>query len=358
MKSFNTKNLDNKFKLNDILNKVPLGTELYICNDGSNVWVESQPLDDDIYNLCTETLGQLLEKKNNISWGKVTARDGLHVRKQGSLEAEIINVLDYGQSVHIIGQNEQWYEIDKPCNGWVYKMYIELSKVQPLYRPIQKNQEPQIKWGRTTAEAGLNIRAEGDINAQIVNVLDYGQRFHIVGENDKWYEIDKPCNGWIYKEYTSLSNTPHTISDNLLQFTKSWEGFSATPYQDAGGNWTIGYGICTYNQRPDYTMTEAEASQQLENTLNDLASQLYEVVGEYDLNQSEFDSLVDFSYNLGLEALRSSTLLRNINACKNNSTLMEDFRMWSYCDGRALEGLLRRRTAEAQMWLYGQYNNN
>ncbi|WP_408069141.1 glycoside hydrolase family protein, partial [Sarcina ventriculi] len=46
--------------------------------------------------------------------------------------------------------------------------------------------------------------------------------------------------------------------------------------------------------------------------LNEVALQITPLTQGLNLNQNEFDSLVDFAYNLGVDALKNSDLLANI----------------------------------------------
>ena len=278
-----TKPLPNEFNLSNLLNNIPRNVDLTLYKDDVGYWIQSNPLSENLYNLCKETLGNLL---------------------------------------------------------------------------FEKPTDPEINWGKIISPVGLNCRDNAMLNANVVGILQEGQRFHITKDCGDWYQIDMPFKGFIYKEYTQTSQTPKSVSDELLSFTKSWEGFSSTPYQDAGGNWTIGYGICSYSEKPASNMTQQEASEQLKETLNNLASQIFELYSKYNLCQSEFDSLVDFAYNLGLGALKGSDLVANFETCDNTQTILGDFTAWSYCDGKQLPGLVRRRISESDMWLKGEYNNN
>ncbi|MGL4990951.1 MAG: glycoside hydrolase family protein [Sarcina sp.] len=213
-------------------------------------------------------------------------------------------------------------------------------------------------YGYVTSTIGLNIRQEANTTSEILNVLDYGQRFKIQSVDEEWYLISAPITGYIYKEYTNVQNQEiSSVSNNLINFTASWEGFSAVPYKDAGGNWTVGFGICTYNQKPS-PITWDQAYADLKETLENLAQEVYQITSELNLTQTQFDSLVDFAYNLGINALKTSDLLINIKQCLNNSIIIGDFTAWSYCDGQKLLGLERRRIAEAKMFLDGVYINN
>lgn len=216
-----------------------------------------------------------------------------------------------------------------------------------------------FNWGVCNSGVGLNIRNNPSIDSNIIAVLECGQRCKLDKTfiNDKWYKISAPFVGYVYKEYINTSSTPTAVSSNLVNFTASWEGFSATPYLDAGGNWTVGFGDCTYNEKPQ-SVTYQQALTNLENTLNNLASQISTAFVEDNLTQYEFDALVDFAYNLGFSALMGSDLVANFRTCDNNSIIEPDFTAWSYCDGNELKGLYRRRIAEYQMFCLNQYNNN
>ena len=246
---------------------------------------------------------------------------------------------------------------------WIQSTSISNELYQDIYNKIgdilySKPDEITINWGKVISPVGLNCREEASSSSNVVEILQDGQRFHIISDDGDWYQIDKPYSGYLLKKYTKTSQTPQTISDELLSFTKSWEGFSSTGYQDAGGNWTIGFGNCSFGEKPDYTVTQVQASATLRETLNNLASQIFELYSKYNLCQSEFDSLVDFAYNLGLEALKGSDLVANFETCDNTQTILGDFTAWSYCDGKQLEGLVNRRISESDMWLKGEYNNN
>lgn len=67
------------------------------------------------------------------------------------------------------------------------------------------------------------------------------------------------------------------------------------------------------------------------------------------VTQNQFDALCCFAYNVGLGALRSSTLLKVINAGQYHLA-RENFLKWNKAGGRELAGLTKRRTAEADLF--------
>ena len=70
---------------------------------------------------------------------------------------------------------------------------------------------------------------------------------------------------------------------------------------------------------------------------------------EVDLNQSQFDSLVSWTFNLGWGALSSSTLLKVLNE-DNFAGVPEQIKRWNRAGGKVLDGLVRRREAEALLF--------
>jgi lysozyme len=68
------------------------------------------------------------------------------------------------------------------------------------------------------------------------------------------------------------------------------------------------------------------------------------------VNQSMFDSLVSFTFNLGCGSLRSSTLLGLLNS-GNYLAAADQFPRWVHAGGRVLPGLVRRRAMEQGMFL-------
>lgn len=69
-------------------------------------------------------------------------------------------------------------------------------------------------------------------------------------------------------------------------------------------------------------------------------------VGLTDLQK---DALTDFAFNLGIGALKGSTLLKKVNAGLW-SGIDKEFERWVYAGGQKSAGLLRRRKEEAKMF--------
>ena len=68
-----------------------------------------------------------------------------------------------------------------------------------------------------------------------------------------------------------------------------------------------------------------------------------------ELNQSQFDALVAWTFNLGVGNLRQSTMLRKLNEGDYQSVPSEMNR-WNKAGGKTLDGLIRRRKAEGLLF--------
>lgn len=139
---------------------------------------------------------------------------------------------------------------------------------------------------------------------------------------------------------------------------KRIEGFFTAPYDDngalPGGTWTIGYGsIRDRAGRPVTPQTppisEAEALELLTRDMNGAAGDVALRV-RVPLLEHEAAALISWTYNLGGGNLGSSTMLKRINA-NAKADVPGEMRRWIMHEGRPLVGLLRRRWAEAAIFL-------
>jgi lysozyme len=144
------------------------------------------------------------------------------------------------------------------------------------------------------------------------------------------------------------------VSNECVAFICKFEGFRAEPYVDPAGIPTIGYGSTYYAngavvKLDDDPITEQEAMLLMRTVLPRYEAAVNRYV-QVVINQNHFDALVSFSYNLGNEALRTSTLLKRINAGLFEEAGNE-FLRWVYADGKKLAGLERRRSEERALFL-------
>ena len=70
---------------------------------------------------------------------------------------------------------------------------------------------------------------------------------------------------------------------------------------------------------------------------------------EVDLTQNEFDALVMFCFNVGIDAFKKSTLLKLLNQGDYKS-VPEQLMRWTKAGGKQSNGLINRRKAEIMLW--------
>lgn len=145
--------------------------------------------------------------------------------------------------------------------------------------------------------------------------------------------------------------TERTISKEGLDLIKSFEGLSLKAYPDpgtGGAPWTIGYGHTGPDVSPGLVITEAKADELLRKDVARFEQGVRDLAGTHG-TQHQFDALVSFAFNVGLENLRRSTLLRKHNEGDYSGAAAE-FPKWNKAAGRVLTGLTRRREAEARLY--------
>jgi lysozyme len=131
--------------------------------------------------------------------------------------------------------------------------------------------------------------------------------------------------------------------------TQQFEGLRLEAYQDTGGVWTIGFGHTKGVKKGD-KCTKEDAEAYLREDMAEAVKAVNDLV-KVGITQQQFDALCDFVFNLGVNAFRNSTLLRLLNTGDYKSAYNQ-FARWKYDNGRVIEGLVRRRKAEADLFIH------
>ena len=143
-------------------------------------------------------------------------------------------------------------------------------------------------------------------------------------------------------------------SKDGLAIIKQYEGFRSKPYLCPAHVPTIGYGATYYPDGKKVTLNDPEVTEAYaEQILMKMLEYYEEGVNRYvqkKITQPQFDALVSFSYNLGLGALKSSTLLRKLNVNPSDPSIKTEFKKWVKANGRVLAGLVKRRGEEAELY--------
>jgi lysozyme len=137
------------------------------------------------------------------------------------------------------------------------------------------------------------------------------------------------------------------ISNEGISLIKKFEGCELEAYKCAAGVWTIGYGH-TKDVREGMTISKEQADNMLLNELDEYCEYVEKAVN-VNLEQCQFDALVSWTYNLGSTNLNESTMLRVLNE-KDYEEVPNQLKRWNKSNGKVLQGLVRRREAEALLF--------
>jgi GH24 family phage-related lysozyme (muramidase) len=114
-----------------------------------------------------------------------------------------------------------------------------------------------------------------------------------------------------------------------------------------GAPWTIGWGATGSGIDRGTVWTRAQCDQRLERDLARYAFDVAQAIGDAPTTQAQFDALVAFHYNTG--AIARATLTR-LHVAGDYAGARKEFARWNRAGGRVLDGLVRRRTAEARLY--------
>jgi lysozyme len=100
---------------------------------------------------------------------------------------------------------------------------------------------------------------------------------------------------------------------------------------------------------PNQVITQATAIALLDRDLAEFEQGVSDLV-QVPLTDNQYAALVSFTFNVGLGAFGSSTMLGYLNS-GNYAAVGNQFGLWVNGGGRVLPGLVRRRQAELRLFL-------
>ena len=136
-------------------------------------------------------------------------------------------------------------------------------------------------------------------------------------------------------------------TDKAINLIKSFEQLRLNSYRCPAGVWTIGYGH-TDGVNQGMLITEKTADAFLKQDIRN-AEHCVNQMG-VDLTQGQFDALVSFVFNIGVQAFRISTLRRLIMSNPDDLEIADEFRRWVYAGNKKLPGLIKRREKEIELY--------
>ena len=141
-----------------------------------------------------------------------------------------------------------------------------------------------------------------------------------------------------------------TSADGIYLMHK-YESCKLTAYKCPAGIWSIGYGETGPHVTEGMVITQEQADSLFEMRLaSEFEPGVMRLLGETKVLQCQFDALVCFAYNVGISALRESTLLRMLKSGNVEGTAYQ-FLRWDKASGKRMLGLYRRRVSERALFL-------
>ena len=124
-----------------------------------------------------------------------------------------------------------------------------------------------------------------------------------------------------------------------------------------GAPWTIGFGSTGPEITRGTIWTLERCEREFDEDVQYYARGVNRLIGDAPTTQNQFDALVSFAYNCGLdidddklaEGLGDSTLLRK-HLAGDHAGAAKEFGKWVRAGGKILRGLVRRRAAEAALY--------
>ena len=149
-------------------------------------------------------------------------------------------------------------------------------------------------------------------------------------------------------------NLPWPIAMAAVAELADSEGLRLKAYRCPAGVWTIGWGE-TDGVRPGDVCTKEDADRWLLEDVTERAKAVQRMC-TVEPSENELGAMVSLAYNIGLEGLRKSTVLRQHNA-GNRQAASRAFGLWNKARNprtgmlEVLDGLTARRARESALYL-------
>ena len=168
-------------------------------------------------------------------------------------------------------------------------------------------------------------------------------------------EVQKAVNEYLKTGSSSLI-TKNSVSRETLRtnesgknLIKSFESCRLTAYKDPTGTWTIGWGHTgTVDGKPivsGMTITHAKADSLFDSDLIRFENIVNAYNSKYNFTSNEFSALVSFAYNVG--SIKQLTA----NGTRSKKSIADAMLKYVYSKGVKLDGLVRRRYKERELFL-------
>ena len=242
-------------------------------------------------------------------------------------------ILGYGTTQPPPGVMRYLYHASDKESGVIYTLLVGEKGEPRLYKmPWNEELEKQMSNSGRAAKDGVAVFGRF--------ALETGTEFN----KGKWMWYDMPPSAVMPK---LGDDSAMRTGEKGIELIKEFEGRRLVAYQDSVGVWTIGYGH-TKTAHEDKLIIKSTADKLLAEDLAEFEKYVDSLV-TVDLNQNQFDALIAWTFNLGPGNLIESTMLKVLNEGKYDEVPYQ-MKRWNKAGGEVLEGLVRRREAEAALF--------
>jgi lysozyme len=141
-----------------------------------------------------------------------------------------------------------------------------------------------------------------------------------------------------------------TPSKQCADFIKGFEACRLKAYMPTPKDVpTIGWGSTGPDIHMGMTWTQEQADARFAADLARFGATVAGLLSGAPATTYQYDAMVSLAYNIGVDGFRQSTVRRLHNAGDYHGAA-EAFALWSKQAGKTLNGLVRRRAAEAAMY--------
>ena len=141
-----------------------------------------------------------------------------------------------------------------------------------------------------------------------------------------------------------------TPSDNCAAFIKGFEACRLKAYLPTPRDVpTIGWGSTGPDIRLGMTWTQAQADERFADDLAEFGARVSAALRGAPTTQGQFDAMTSLAYNIGMGNFGESTVLHKHKEGDYDAAASA-FALWIKQKGKVLNGLVKRRSAEARMY--------
>ncbi|WP_040207840.1 SH3 domain-containing protein [Neobacillus jeddahensis] len=145
--------------------------------------------------------------------------DQLRVRSGPGTSFRIVGLLNEGQEVTVLDQNEYWYKITSTFgDGWVVKDFLTIKTEKQAKKPSSSSAKTST--GVVTGDT-LNVRKDPSTTSPVIGKLSIGTSVTIYSKQNDWIEIGfSNLRGWassafIDSESGELKDSPSKTSTGI-----------------------------------------------------------------------------------------------------------------------------------------------